>query len=316
MNPKRSIVPINATKAIYRIVLWLLIMLPAGMNMVAQTVVETPIQDSNTTEKVAEPERYSPSLEFTVKQLSDILQLTAKLKGKINGAFYNLYALKVVFTLAGDSAVKPLGNAITDKRGIATIFVSNKKLWTGSGNSAVLMAVYGGNKSLEAIEESVTIKRAGIEMETIMADSVRTLQIKFSEITSEGSIPVPETTVGIYVARTFKPLKIGEITTDAEGSGTFEVPYGLPGDDKGNFTLIANIEENEQYGNIESKTIVPWGKPISSVQKELPRALWSSHPPIWMLVTFIILITLVWGHYIVILYELFRLRKEEPKAIQ
>jgi hypothetical protein len=32
----------------------------------------------------------------------------------------------------------------------------------------------------------------------------------------------------------------------------------------------------------------------------------------WMLITFIILMTAVWGHYIVIVYELFRLRKEQP----
>jgi hypothetical protein len=33
-----------------------------------------------------------------------------------------------------------------------------------------------------------------------------------------------------------------------------------------------------------------------------------------MLITFIVLMVAVWGHYIIIVYELIRLRKEQPAA--
>jgi len=90
------------------------------------------------------------------------------------------------------------------------------------------------------------------------------------------------------------------------------VPNNLPGDAQGNLTLIGRLDENETYGNLEASVVQKWGVAVSNKSQELPRALWSSHPPLWMLITFIILMTAVWGHYAIIIYELFRLRKEEP----
>jgi hypothetical protein len=107
-------------------------------------------------------------------------------------------------------------------------------------------------------------------------------------------------------------LKIGEGTTDENGEATVEVPANLPGDDNGNITLLAKLDENETFGNLEASAVQQWGLPVSSKVQDQPRALWSENPPIWMLVTFIVLMVVVWGHFVVIVYELFRLRKEEP----
>jgi hypothetical protein len=126
--------------------------------------------------------------------------------------------------------------------------------------------------------------------------------------------PVKETVVGIFVQRSFNPLKIGEGTTDENGEASIEIPKNLPGDPKGNITLIAKLDENEVYGNLEASVTQQWGVPVSNVSQELPRALWSSHPPLWMMITFIVLMCTVWGHYLVIGVQLFRLRKEEPDA--
>ena len=77
---------------------------------------------------------------------------------------------------------------------------------------------------------------------------------------------------------------------------------------------MAKLDENEVYGNLEAAVTQPWGTPVSDELKALPRALWGTLPPLWMPITFLILMTAVWGHYIVIIFELFRLRKEEPKT--
>ena len=87
----------------------------------------------------------------------------------------------------------------------------------------------------------------------------------------------------------------------------------MPGDDKGNITLLARLEENETYGNLKASVMQQCGTPVSSELKDIPRALWSPHPPIWMLVTFVVLMSAVWGHYLVIIIQLIRLRKEEPE---
>ena len=91
---------------------------------------------------------------------------------------------------------------------------------------------------------------------------------------------------------------------------SIDLAKDLPGDEKGNLYLLARLEENEVYGNLETATVQQWGKPIPTDLQTPPRALWSTSPPLWMLITFIILMVAVWGHYIVIVYELFRLRKE------
>jgi hypothetical protein len=77
---------------------------------------------------------------------------------------------------------------------------------------------------------------------------------------------------------------------------------------------VAKLDENEVYGNLETTAVAPWGTAVSDKVSSLPRALWSPHPPIWMVVTFVILMSVVWGHYIVIVVQLFRLRKEEPHS--
>jgi hypothetical protein len=107
-------------------------------------------------------------------------------------------------------------------------------------------------------------------------------------------------------------MKIGEGSTDENGELSVEVPAGIPGDPKGNITLLAKLDESETYGNLEASVAQAWGKPVSNRTEDQPRALWSSHPPLWMLITFVVLMVAVWGHYLVIVIQLFRLRKEEP----
>jgi hypothetical protein len=119
--------------------------------------------------------------------------------------------------------------------------------------------------------------------------------------------------LGIFVHRSFNPLKVGEGTTDVNGEATIEIPKNLPGDAKGNITLLAKLDESELYGNLEASVIQQWGTPVSDKLEEQPRALWSPHAPLWMMITFIILMCTVWGHYLVIIIQLFRLRKEEPE---
>ena len=109
-------------------------------------------------------------------------------------------------------------------------------------------------------------------------------------------------------------MKLGEGKTDEAGEALIQIPNNLPGDAHGNITLLAKLDENEVYGNLEAAVTQPWGTPVSDELKALPRSLFSTLPPLWMPITFLILMTAVWGHYIVIIFELFRLRKEEPKT--
>lgn len=257
----------------------------------------------------------SPSMEFiSVQKADNSIDLKVALKTKFKGSSIKLPLLKIRFLLLADTAEKELGFVITNGEGKAVLSAKPDVLVTDKEGKLHFKAVFAGNKAMEAAEGEITIKRARLEITPVKEDSLLTVQVKLVDIGTGTETPVPETAIGIFVRRSFNPLKIGEGTTDKNGEATIEIPNDLPGDVKGNITLLARLDENELYGNLEANVTQQWGTTVSNKNQELPRALWSAHPPLWMLITFIILITTVWGHYVVIIYELFRLRKEEPHA--
>jgi hypothetical protein len=272
------------------------------------------IAQSDTTKK--EAATYAPLIEFSSIQKGDkSVDLKTSVKAKINGTLTKLAGLKVEFTIGADSIAKILGEAITDSKGVALFTCKPDQLTTDKEGKLNFKASFAGKDSIESAEEMIVVKRGRLEIVPVKEDSLLTVKVKLFDLSTGTEMPVDSTTLGVYVKRLFSALKLGEGETDATGETTIEIPNDLPGDAKGNLTLLARLDENETYGNLEASVIQQWGMPISDEIKELPRALWSSHPPIWMLITFIILVTAVWGHYIVIIFELFRLRKEEPKTV-
>jgi len=262
-----------------------------------------------------EAKTFSPLIEFKSIQKSDnSVDLRASVKSKINGTLTTLAGYKIEFKEGPDSVAKKIGEAITDGRGVAIINCKPDQLTTDAEGKLNFKASFTGKDSIESGEEVLAVKRARLEITPVKDDSILNVKVKLMDLSTGTETPVDSTEVGVYVKRLFSALKLGAGTTDEAGEATIEVPSNLPGDDKGNLTLLARLDENETYGNLEASVMQPWGTPVSYEVKELPRALWSPHPPIWMLVTFVVLMTAVWGHYIVIIFELFRLRKEEPKT--
>jgi hypothetical protein len=255
----------------------------------------------------------SPSLNFSTVQKGDnSIDLKVTLTAKLKGTVIKLRQLKITFIQVADDAEKELGFAITDGFGKAFFNIKTDSIKLNKEGKLNFKAVFAGNKHMNSADGDVSIKRARLEITPVKADSTLSVNVKLVDIGTGKEIPVPETVLGVYVNRSFKPLKIGEGTTDENGEATVEVLNNLPGDAKGNITLIAKLDENETYGNLETAVVQKWGIPVSDQLNDLPRALWSNHPPYWMMITFIILVSTVWGHYLVILIQLFRLRKEEP----
>lgn len=296
------------------IALWLL--LPGRLQAQTDTTAPAPAVADTTVAQPEEPpapELVSPSLEFLAVQKGDMsIDLKARLKAKVKGSSMNLYRMRVkFFQVSGDQETE-LGSAVTDNAGKALFNVKGDSLKPDAEGKLQFKAVFAGNKLMETAEESFGFKRAKLEITPIKEDSLLSVKVRLVDLGTGTETPVKDVTVGIFVKRMFLPLKVGEGTTDENGEATVEFPSGLPGDAKGNLTLLAKLDENENFGYMESSVVQNWGKPVSDKIEDQPRALWSSHPPIWMLVTFIVLMLAVWGHYVVIVYELFRLRKEQP----
>lgn len=292
--------------------------LPLCLLFVLSLPVRLIAQDDSTAQKegpaaATETEMISPAITFTAVQKSDMsIELKAALQAKVKGQFVKLYKMKVSFYRVVNEEAQELGFAITDGNGKATFQVKGDSLLVDKEGNLQFKAAFAGNKAMEAAEEVVSFKRARLEITPVKEDSLLSVQVKLVDLGTGQEVPVKDATVGIFVKRMFLPLKVGEGTTDEAGTAAIEFPQHLPGDAKGNLTLIGRLDENEVYGNLEATSVQQWGVPVSDKIEELPRALWSTNPPIWMMVTFVILMGTVWGHYLVIIIQLFRLRKEEP----
>ena len=271
--------------------------------------------DTTTTADKKESTTYSPLIEFTSIQKHDnSIDLKASVKAKISGTLTKMQGLKMEFYSGADTSSKKLGEVVTDRNGIAILNSKADQLVADKEGKLNFKTVFGGRDSIEAAEEVLSIKRARLEMTPVKEDSLLTVKLKLVDLSTGTETPVPETDLGVFVKRMFANLKVGEGKTDESGEAIIEIPGNLPGDANGNITLVASVNENETYGNIEASAAQQWGVPVSDEVKKLPRALWSPYPPVWMLVTFVVLMGTVWGHYIVIIVQLFRLRKEEPKT--
>ncbi|MEP7256605.1 MAG: hypothetical protein ABI666_12570 [Ferruginibacter sp.] len=299
----------NLQQVLASVALFIVLMIPG--DLFAQT------DSSKKAEPVTEKESslISPSIEFISIQKGDnSIDLKAALKAKIKGTFYKLPLLKIKFLQVTDTIEKELGFVITDRIGSAVFNCKPNSVTTDKEGKLHFKAVFAGNKSMDPADAEVTIKRARLEINPVKGDSLLTANVKLVDVGTGKEIPVKDIVLGIFVQRSFFPLKVGEGTTDENGEATVEIPNNLPGDAKGMITLLTKLDESELYGNLEASTTAKWGIPVSDILQEAPRALWSAHPPVWMMVTFAVLMIVVWGHYIVIVYELFRLRKEEPHS--
>lgn len=283
--------------------------LPASLYAQDSTAAAEPTEEP----AAEEPELISPSIEFiSVQNADNSVTLRAAIQAKVNGTFYKLPKIKLSFLQVTDTAETALGYVITDRSGKAVFTVQPGAAMVNAAGELHFKVSYAGNKQMEAAEEEITVKKALLTITPVKGDSLLSVNVRLADMTTAEGTPVPETTVGIYVQRSLSALKIGEATTDENGEATVEIPNNLPGNAEGNITLLARVEENETYGNLQAAVQQKWGIAVSNKITGQPRALWSSHPPLWMLITFILLMGVVWGHYIVIVVQLFRLRKEEP----
>lgn len=254
-----------------------------------------------------EPEqiRSRASLSLVQKNDGDI-DLNALMRARIDGQYTALPGLEVEFSAANDSTETSLGKATTNDKGIATLTVNARDIpWDTSGR-VTFYAEFEGNDEFSGSDDDIERQLATMTLEPIEEDS--TLAIKVT-LTSRGE-PVPDEDISLFVQRLFSSLRVGEETTDEDGEAIFNFPTGFPGDAQGNLQIYGFLEEHDDFGNMQTTITQAWGIPVSDLPQKFPRALWSPYPPLWMVLTFTIMMGAVWGHYIIIVIKLMKVKKE------
>ena len=240
--------------------------------------------------------------------------LHALLRAKVGSSYQKVPDRKIeFFALNAEGEEVALGHANTELNGIAAYTADKKNLFLGEDGSYSLLARWAGDERLEDSEGDLMLRPAALTMELAEADSTYTVKLQASAMTTDSAAPIAAAAVTVYVKRMFSSLKVAEGETDESGMVEVEFPAGLYGDDQGNLEITAMIEETEEYGNLVAKATQKWGIPVSKEAVETPRALWSPHPPSWMVITFFILMGAVWIHYVIVVINLFKIKSHRPQ---
>lgn len=210
---------------------------------------------------------------------------------------------------AGDQTLA-LGEATTNALGIAELKGGNFDALRKAAHAFTFTATFAGNENFETNNASVDMAEVAIELKAETIDSVNMVVVNVASWNEKGeSIPFAEGEVKIYVPRMFSLLPLGDITTDEVGYGELKFPNDLPSSISGELTLVARIEEHESFGNAEASVASQWGVKVDAQSSRLSRTLWSPDAPLWMVVTFIVLMVGVWYHYGLIVYELIKVHR-------
>jgi 5-hydroxyisourate hydrolase-like protein (transthyretin family) len=249
---------------------------------------------------------------FTYVQKADATYL---LKAKIvdEEAEEPVEGITIQYSVSINSESKQLGSAVTNANGVSE-FKENLEELRESGHQFTFMATFVGNEAFDENEVELDITDAILSLKSEVVDSVNTVFVSLNTWDKNGElIAVSDEDIYLFVPRMYSLLPITEAYTNEEGEDEVEFPNDIPGGPAGELLVIGKLDEHEAYGTIESQSQTNWGLPVSLDSSRLPRGLWSPDAPMWMVITFIILMTGVWGHYFLIVYNLFRIKRMEDK---
>jgi hypothetical protein len=217
--------------------------------------------------------------------------------------------------LNSNSPENLIGKVSTDKNGKAKSFLppSLKAVWAESTNPTFIAVAAGKEDEIAA---EIAISKSKIQLDTLTTDGIRSITVLLMQLTDSVWIPAADVEMKVGVQRLGGILSAGDeetYTTDSSGIATMEFTKdSLPGDQKGNFILVAKIQENDLFGNLIVEKTVPWGiavKPDTGFFEQ--RTLWTTRfrTPIWLLIMAYSIFIGVWGTIIYLITQIVKIKK-------
>ena len=254
------------------------------------------------------------TLVLGVKYYNDnnaVQHLVISAKSKIDGKFQKIANIAVKVFITSDADKNNLiGTGITSERGefILLIPPAAKTEWAKSATQN-FVAVSAATKLYEEARGEATITKAKIKIDS--ADG-KIVNAKLLVLTDSVWKPMTGVEMVLAIKRLDGNLNISETatyTTDSAGAVTGEFKRdSLPGDSKGNLVLLANVIDNDIYGNLSAEINVPWGKPLIYTTNYNHRSLFArrGHSPFWLEFLAYGIIIAVW---VVIIYLVIQVKK-------
>ncbi|MFC2117517.1 hypothetical protein ACFLTI_08915 [Bacteroidota bacterium] len=210
--------------------------------------------------------------------------------------------------------ITKISNQDTDNNGKAVLTLSSDLMkFMDEEGTIQWKAIFPGNDKFTSTELSLSIKDIVMEVSFGLIDSVKSIIANVYELTVDGDqLPVEELDVYFFTPSLFGLLPIGEGWVEG-GECFIDFPTSLPGDESGNLIVIAKIMESEIYGDIISENTIDWAKIKDSDEFDTGK-LWTSDPPLWMVIALFCLLGGVWSHYYFVFYKMVKIKKAGKKA--
>ena len=249
---------------------------------------------------------------------NSVMYVMVNTKTKIDKKFQQVANTGVTIYLDSIAETNLVAKLKTDKAGLAkAIFPpSLKKPWESAADHKII-AVTEANKEFEETETEALITKSKISIDTTSDGETKNIVVTVVSLKGDEWIPAKEVEMKIGVSRLDGSiLPAGDeptYTTDSSGSATVELKkIKMPGDEKGNIVLAANVEDNDQFGNLSIQKAVPWGtvlKPDTGFFNQ--RTLWSTRfrTPLWLLFMAWSIILGVWSTLIYLIIQLVKIKK-------
>jgi hypothetical protein len=223
------------------------------------------------------------------------------------------------------SAENLITKTTTDEKGLAKVLIpaSMSDKWN-SNPKHQFIGILDATAKEDERTSSLEITKAKIELDTSTADGIHTITVLVKYFQNDEWLPAKEVEMKIGVNRSASILSAGDedtYTTDSTGTTAVEFKkINLPGDQHGNFVLVAKVEDNELYGNLLVEKTVPWGIAIKEDKTFFDqRTLWSTRfrTPKWLLFMAYSIIGTVWSVIIYLVFQIIKIKKlgKENKRI-
>jgi hypothetical protein len=234
-------------------------------------------------------------------------------KSKLTGRFQPVGGAAVKLYLDKDSTGTFIGKVVTSEKGEAHTFIppSLQKEWASS-KSHTFLATFDGDKVYDSAKADLTVGKAKILIDIVSGRSVVATLVEMKDTTWT---PVKGVDVVLAVRRLGGDLNINEtatFATDSTGkaSGDFKRDT-IPGNAKGNITLVAKIVDNEQFGNLSIEKTVPWGSKFKYTSSFNERTLFATRDkaPLWLQFIAYSIIVAVWAILIYLVFNVVKIKK-------
>ncbi|HEY4798029.1 MAG TPA: hypothetical protein VII99_03030 [Bacteroidia bacterium] len=221
--------------------------------------------------------------------------------------------IPVSFYVLKDKEQVLLGKSISNNEGNA-ILILPKDVPADADGFFTITGKIDKNNLFEEGEETMHFKNANLTVKLDTKDTGRVVTAIFTETGANGNAkPVKDVAIKFYLQRLFGDLPASDdnsVTTDSKGEASFPFPKDVAGDTTGKIFVVAKVEDNEQYGNLENRTPVQWGTVAPIDTHAFGREMWSPYAPPQIIITLCTLFGGVWCTYFFVLLQLRKMKKE------